>query len=208
MVSSLFILLQQSYIIFIFICYHPVVRKLKQSELWHLQRAVQVGGSSCTSSDPCKTSVLQPHVISSKRRQLVLVCRDTGHGHTRLRQASSHFPLGAVGMGEVLYSFCPSWPQSWCVRHGASVLLWSEEGFRPPNSQRKAGMVVAPPELHTDQANFSMGRTSSGSSLSTSSWLVSTRIWKAETMGSSFFEMPTNFPPQSSPMKIWKPITH
>ena len=88
------------------------------------------------------------------------------------------------------------------------------------NSQRKAGMVVAPPELYTEQTNFSMGRTSSGSSPSTSSWLVSTpspRSWNAETMGSSlgkdrydviqlFLDMPTNFPPQSAPVKLWKPI--
>ena len=32
------------------------------------------------------------------------------------------------------------------------------------SSQRKAGMVVAPSELYTDQTNFSMGCTSSGSS--------------------------------------------
>ena len=89
-----------------------------------------------------------------------------------------------------------------------------------PSSQCKAGMVVAPPELYTDQTNFSMGRTSSGSSPSTRSWLVSIpspRSWKAEMMGSSlgkdtyeviqlFFEMPTNFLPQSAPVKLWKQI--
>ena len=32
------------------------------------------------------------------------------------------------------------------------------------SSERKTGMVVAPPELHNDQTNFSMGRTSSDSS--------------------------------------------
>ena len=42
------------------------------------------------------------------------------------------------------------------------------------HAQRKAGMVVAPPELYTDQTNFLTGHTSSGSSPSTSSWLVST----------------------------------
>ena len=70
-------------------------------------------------------------------------------------------------------------------------------------------MIVAPPELYTEQTTFSMGRTSSGSSPSTSSWLVSTsssRSWNAEMTGSSlatdrceviqlFFEMPTNSPP-------------
>ena len=88
------------------------------------------------------------------------------------------------------------------------------------SSQRQAGMVVAPPELYTEQTNFSMGRSSSGSSPSTSSWLVSTpspRSWKTETTGSSlgkdrcdviqlFFEMPTTFPPQSAPVKLLKPI--
>ena len=64
------------------------------------------GCSYCMSSDPCKMSC--NHILSVPKRQLVLVCRDTWLGHTRPRQASIYFPLGAVGMVEVLYSFCPS----------------------------------------------------------------------------------------------------
>ena len=52
---------------------------------------------------------------------------------------------------------------------GISIALvggcFSPSSFLDLNSsQSKAGMVVAPPELYTDQTNFSMGRTSSGSS--------------------------------------------
>ena len=61
------------------------------------------GCSSCMNSDPCKMSC--NHI---PRRQLVLVCRDTRRRHTRPRQASIHFPLGAVYIGVVLCSFCSS----------------------------------------------------------------------------------------------------
>ena len=97
----------------------------------------------------------------------MLVYRDTGLGHTRPRQASIHFLLGAVGMGEVLYSFCPHAHNVGAFDISVALLggSFSSSRFLDLNSsQHKAGMVFAPPELYDDQTDFSMGRTSLGSS--------------------------------------------
>jgi len=99
-------LLHPSYIVFI--CYHPVVRKVaairivavtenSAGDVVHLARAaVALARCLATTFDQFRDGYWCWFVETQD------------WGHTRPGQASIHFPLEAIGMGEVLHSFFPS----------------------------------------------------------------------------------------------------